>query len=300
MKKHIFTVLLLTLFLSNSSLGSEDDEHELEEEQENISKIEDTMAKKVGVGTSIASAQTLHQTITVFGALASGPEQISHVRARYEGLIKSVAANIGDHVGKGDLLVTVESNESLKTYPIRSPIKGVIVRRHVNTGEVTQGQVLVSVANFEKLWAELRIYPTQQTKVTTGQSVYIIVSDRTLEGVITHIIPALNNPYLIARIELENEDLSLSPGLPAEGRIVVNSLNVDVAVNKEAIQTLRGNSGVFVKHEEEYEFIPLILGEMDNQNIEVLEGLEEGTEYVSENSFLIKADILKSEVEDDD
>jgi len=57
---------------------------------------------------------------------------------------------------------------------------------------------------------------------------------------------------------------------------------------------------VFVKEGEAYEFAPLVLGKSDDNFIEVVSGLEHGAEYVSENSYLIKADILKSEAEDDD
>ena len=54
---------------------------------------------------------------------------------------------------------------------------------------------------------------------------------------------------------------------------------------------------MFVKHGEEYIFTPLILGRRDDSHYEVLDGLEAGDEYVSVNSYLIKADIEKSEAE---
>jgi cobalt-zinc-cadmium efflux system membrane fusion protein len=38
----------------------------------------------------------------------------------------------------------------------------------------------------------------------------------------------------------------------------------------------------------------LELGRRDGENVEVLGGLEPGTEYVTGNSYLIKADIEKS------
>ena len=49
-----------------------------------------------------------------------------------------------------------------------------------------------------------------------------------------------------------------------------------------------------------YEFAPLVLGRSDKNYIEVIDGLSKDAEYVNKNSYLIKADILKSEVEDDD
>jgi cobalt-zinc-cadmium efflux system membrane fusion protein len=48
------------------------------------------------------------------------------------------------------------------------------------------------------------------------------------------------------------------------------------------------------RFDETYEVRMLTLGKRDDQWVEVIEGLKPGTEYVTGNSFLIKADIEKS------
>ena len=63
------------------------------------------------------------------------------------------------------------------------------------------------------------------------------------------------------------------------------------------MQILGGRQGVFVKINDEYRFKPLVLGQSDDHFYEVVDGLESGDEYVSKNSYLIKADIEKSEAE---
>ncbi len=45
---------------------------------------------------------------------------------------------------------------------------------------------------------------------------------------------------------------------------------------------------------------PVELGRTDGQFTEILSGLKPGERYVVENSYLIKADIEKSSVSDDD
>ena len=84
--------------------GHDHDEHEHGEE--NSSRIEDKMASKVGIVTSVSGPQELHQTITVFGSIVSAPEQMSHVRARFEGLVKTVKVTLGDRVKAGDVLLS--------------------------------------------------------------------------------------------------------------------------------------------------------------------------------------------------
>jgi len=274
--------------------GNEDSHGHSEEKS---SRIEDNMASQVGIVTSIADAQELHQTITVFGSIVSAPEQLSHVRARFEGMIKSVKASIGDYVKTGDVLAKIESNESLQNYSLRSPISGRIVQRHANTGEMTNDQILFSVANFDTVWAELRIYPRQLSSVREGQSVVISTDAGSLSSTIDHVLPSLESPYQIARVKLANDNKSLSPGLMTEGRVEIGRFPVSLAIAKDAVQMLEGRQGVFVKQGEEYHFTPLVLGRSDDHFYEVIEGLDVGSVYVSQNSYLIKADIEKSEAE---
>ena len=88
--------------------------------------------------------------------------------------------------------------------------------------------------------------------------------------------------------------------LGSQGRITVNEFTVDLAVEKVAIQTMDDQEGVFIQSGDDYTFYPLILGRSDEKFIEVLSGLNRDQKYVNKNSYLIKADILKSEVEDHD
>ena len=274
-----------------------DDAHKQGEKQSTL--IDDAMAAQVKIKTATASPQILQQSVVVYGSLTSDPGQISHVRARYSGLITSVKHTIGDAITQGALLAEVESNESLKIYPVLAPISGTVIQRHANTGEVTQDQVLFSIANFDTLWAEFHIYSSQQSTIKTGQAAHIKVDDWEFSGPIQHIIPMLDKPYQLARVKIDNHSKGLTPGLLVEGRIIVGEFSADLAVEKAAIQTLGEQPGVFVKNSSEYVFVPLQLGRADDHYIEVLSGLKSGQLYVSKNSYLIKADIEKSEAEHD-
>lgn len=274
-----------------------DTDNQSHDDEENTNRIDSNMATQVGISTTAATEQTLHQTITSYGVLSTGPEQLSHMRARFSGLITSVKASIGDTVKAGDLLAEVESDASLKKYSVRAPISGTIVQRHANTGEVTKDQVLFSIADFDTLWAEFRIYPAQSGNVVAGQTVEVISDTQRITGKISHIIPALDKPYQLARVPLDNRQLGLSPGLLVEGRIIIDEFNVPLAVEKNGLQQLGGRSGVFVQEEDTYHFAPLVLGRKDEHYVEVLSGLEESQRYVNRNSYLIKADIEKSEAE---
>jgi len=309
MKRLILTVLLVIFSSPNFIYATNDHEHdkahghkddhkdEHGHEEELTTMIEQNMAAQVGIQTSLPGPQVLNQTIISYGSLTTGPQQLSHVRARYTGMIKSVKSDIGDIVKRGDLLARVESNESLKVYNILAPIDGTLIQRHANTGEVTQDQVLFSIANFDILWAEFRIYPTQQSQVSADQTVKININEQVITGKIAHIIPALNKPYQLARVQFNNQKYGLSPGLLVEGHIVIGKIPVALAVVKSAIQSMGEQRGVFVQEGDKYEFAPLQFGRTDDTYAEVLSGLTARQSYVSKNSYLIKADIEKSEAE---
>jgi len=309
MKRLILTVLLVIFSSPNFIYATNDHEHdkahghkddhkdEHGHEEELTTMIEQNMAAQVGIQTSLPGPQVLNQTIISYGSLTTGPQQLSHVRARYTGMIKSVKSDIGDIVKRGDLLAMVESNESLKVYNILAPIDGTLIQRHANTGEVTQDQVLFSIANFDTLWAEFRIYPTQQSQVSADQTVNININEQVIIGKIAHIIPALNKPYQLARVQFNNQKYGLSPGLLVEGHIVIGKIPVTLAVVKSAVQSMGEQRGVFVQEGDKYEFAPLQLGRSDDIYVEVLSGMTAKQSYVSKNSYLIKADIEKSEAE---
>lgn len=273
----------------------ENDEHEHNETLS--SRISDDMATAVNIVTDRADSQRLRQHQVVYGKLSADPNRISHVNARFPGLLTSVKFSLGDSVKAGDVLAVVESNESLNTYAIKAPIDGVIIQRSANVGEVAQQQTLFSIADFGSLWADFRLYPSQQVAVATGQNVVILAADTEINGVIAHIIPSLTQPYQLARVKLDNRDGKLSSGQLIEGAVISGEFNVELAVKKSAIQILDNKSGVFVKNNTEYVFTPLQLGRSDMDYVEVIAGLKPGQWYVTTNSYLLKADIEKSEAE---
>ena len=306
MKHLLFLFITINALTSVSVYAAEDhstEAHEAHEEHEehekSFSQIDTNMAQQLGIVTSIAAAQELEQSISLYGSLTSGPEQISHVRARFQGLIKSVAVSIGDLVKTGDLLAEVESNDSLKVYRIRAPISGRVLQRHANIGEFTQDQVLFSIVNLDTLWAELRVFPSQQPSVSAGQAVRLLGGDKSMDTKIDHVLPSLDSPYQLARFKLNNTDQSLSPGLIVEAEVVIDRFPVDLAVHADAIQEINSRKGVFIKDADTYSFTPLVLGRRDDAFVEVLQGLDENDEYVSENSYLLKADLEKNEAEHD-
>ena len=265
------------------------------ESLEGRAEISAAMAATMGIGVHVASSQILHLTELLYGKISPDPKQVSHITARYPGLIMSVNPELGDTVNAGDLVVTVEANDSLQTYEITAPISGVVVDSHANPGEYVGEQHLLTIANYRDVWADLNVFPGQAQRVRAGQEAILRMGELTADSSIRYLNPGEGlSPHVVARVPVANPDLTWTPGLLVEADVTVDRFEVSLAVDNRALQQFRDWQVVFIQIGDEYEIRPLQLGRNDSRFTEVLSGLNPGDRYVVENSYLIKADIEKS------
>lgn len=305
MKTYLVFFVIGFCLSMNAALAEPDDHghgaeaaNEHDEHGEDSTHIAPDMAQQAGITTAVAGPGTLSQTVTVYGRVTTTPENVSHIRARFPGLVTDVRANVGDTVKAGDVLASIESNESLKVYQVRSPIAGVITERHANTGESTKDSVLFTVSNLDVLWADLKIFPGQRAQVSPGDTVLLSSDTLSQKTTLRHLVPGSDGqPFVIARAELSNSDSRWAPGLLLKGRIQTDTIDAALVIPEQALHTLEGKTVVFVVKEDEFVARPVETGQSDGQRTEILSGLDAGETYVVNNSYLIKADIEKSGAE---
>jgi cobalt-zinc-cadmium efflux system membrane fusion protein len=253
------------------------------------------MVQTMGVGVHLAGSGVIHQTRFLYGKISPDPRQVSHITARYPGLIQAVSPALGDSVSQGDLIVTVEANDSLQTYEIRAPISGIVVDSHANPGEFAGDQHLLTIADYRNVWADLNVFPGEAQAIRPGQTVALSVGELTATSTIRYLNPGEGlSPTIIARAPLSNPDLLWTPGLLVEAEVTVDQFEVPLRIDNRALQDFRDWRVVFIQVGDEYEIRPLELGRSDSQFTEVLSGLNPGDRYVIENSYLLKADLEKS------
>ncbi|MBL4582516.1 MAG: efflux RND transporter periplasmic adaptor subunit [Gammaproteobacteria bacterium] len=250
---------------------------------------------RLGIVTQVASTQSLLQQELLYGKIAPDPKLVSHITARYPGLIRSVSPELGDYVNQGDLVATVEANDSLQTYEIRAPISGTIIDSHANPGEFASDQPLLTIANYSNVWADLNVFPSEAQRIRAGQEVILRMGELSTSSTIRYLNPGEGlSPHVIARVPLANPDLIWTPGLLVEADVTVAKFDVDLAVENTALQEFLGRPVVFIQVGNSFEARPLQLGRSDRRFTEVLSGLDQGDVYVVTNSYLLKADLEKS------
>lgn len=260
-------------------------------------KIQPEIAKAMEIKTEIATKALLKQTIQSYGKLAVLPAKTANISARFDGIIKNVFVNLGQKVQKGQRLIVVESDESLKAYNITSPMDGYVTQRNATLGEHTQGKVLLQIENHDELTAELFVFPSQRSGIKAGLNVNLSMNDinEKFKGTVTQMDRLMqDNQSTVVRVRVDNQSGSLSPGMFVKGEIEVSEFTVPLAVKRNGLQSFRDFTVVYAKIGNEYEVRMLELGRVSGEWVEVLGGLKPGTEYVTDNSYIIKADIEKS------
>lgn len=264
---------------------------------EGRTEIPAELAKEAGIETGIAGPATITETLSLTGRVQSDPSRVAQVRARFAGVVQSVEAKLGERVRAGDVLARIQSNESLQTYTLASPIDGVILRRETQPGMATGDAPLFVIADLSQVWVELDVFARQIGQVKSGQSVKIETLDGTiLSGRIDWLASLVlhASQSIQARVVLDNTEGRLRPGQFVRGQVTVAEHPVALAVRQSAIQRFRDFQVVFARFGETYEVRMLEFGKQNSEWAEVIGGLKPGSEYVTGNSYLIKADIDKS------
>jgi len=286
------TLCAAVLLVSSNAIAAE------EEHEEEVVHISTSLAQELGIETELAGAGVINRNLLLYGRTMPDPQGISHLSARYPGMIVSMVPSLGDSVEVGEVIAVIEANTSLQTYEIKAPLSGIVVEKHANPGELASGQPLLTIANYDNIWVDLAVFPGDSHQVRTGMSVTIRMDDRVAESAIRYINPSQGeSPTVIARVPLQNVDSIWTPGLLVEGLVHVESENVAIAVKNDALHLFEDNQVVFVLEDETYEPRIVTVGSSDPFLTEILSGLKPGERYVVANSYLIKADLEKEGVE---
>ena len=189
-----------------------------------------------------------------------------------------------------------ESGTAQARFTLSAPASGVIAELGVRDGfAVTPGMTLFRIAGLEKIWAVAEIPETQAVRLASGQKVKAVLqadASQSFDGELKEILPEVsaNTRTLKARFEVDNRDGKLTPGMllrlqvagPKSSRLVVPSEAV-IRTGKRAVVIVRQQSGAFEPRE-------VSLGVDLGDDIEVVQGLNEGDQVVASGQFLIDSE----------
>jgi cobalt-zinc-cadmium efflux system membrane fusion protein len=259
--------------------------------------MSDAQVAAGGIELATAGPRELRDILRVNGLIQPNQEALVKITPRFPGVVRSMRKRLGDQVKAGEMLATVESNQSLTTYEMKAPIDGTVIDRDGTLGEFASEQKpLFTVADLSTMWIDFSVYRRDFSRVRVGDAVSIDVEDGgpPLEARIDYVSPlgTSDTQSSIARAVVANAG-RLRPGLFVTGRVVLSAKPVEVAIKASALQSLDGKNVAFVRNGDKFEAREVELGGRDMEWIEVTFGLLAGDVYAAKNSFVIKADFGK-------
>lgn len=194
------------------------------------------------------------------------------------------------------------TKEVITNFPIYANYSGVVTQKIVEEGNhVMEGQELYKVSNLNTVWAEFDAYEKQMSMIHIGDEISISLNadpSKKINATISFIDPILNSKTrtVIVRTELNNTDGTLKPGMFVKGTVASNEMNENdisvITIPKSAILWTGKRSVVYVKSDSVqpiFEMREVVLGNETNQSIEILSGLKNGEEIVSNGTFTVDA-----------
>lgn len=189
---------------------------------------------------------------------------------------------------------------------VRSPMAGRVVERKVDLGTAVGRDNLETelfvVVDLDRVWVELAVSPADLPAVKEGQPVSITTRAvvEKADGKVVFISPLVEKDSRSARVvaEVLNGDGIWRPGSFVTATIAIGEHPVSLAVPTSAIQTIANEKVVFVRTAEGFEKRAVTTGRSDDRSSEVVTGLTSGETIAVTNTFLLKAELLKTSAED--
>jgi len=176
---------------------------------------------------------------------------------------------------------------------VTAPFGGQVVRRMTDIGRnVSSGDPLFAVADLEPLVARIHVPAKEFRQLETGQTVELILDSnrQTLRGVISLISPVIDPSTGTIKVTVEIAEYpdQTRPGDFAEVGIVTEEHVDALLVPKIAVVTEKEERAVYVAADSTAERRLVEVGFENDENSEILSGIEAGEEIVVQGQRSLK------------
>jgi RND family efflux transporter MFP subunit len=190
------------------------------------------------------------------------------------------------------------TGEPRKTLQVFAPQDGFVVEKMALQGQmVDAGMKLYRLADLGLVWAQAQIYEQDLPYLKLGQEAIVTLSylpDREFRGRLTYIYPNVDEKTRTARVRMEfhNPGYFLKPGMFATVQISAELEPSALLVPDMAILRSGEKNTVFVaKDGGTFEARTIRIGSQgEDDNYQVLAGLEEGERIVTSGQFMLDSE----------
>jgi Cu(I)/Ag(I) efflux system membrane fusion protein len=207
--------------------------------------------------------------------------------------------NLG--AGDGDIKSIESTGKTSNNLIMRSPLKGVVVRRNVEPGSaVNSGDVIATLADPKQLWFLGNVFEQDFRLIKQGQKMVLHLEaypEKEFVAYANYISPTVDpqTRALLIRADVENTDDLLRPDMFASGSLTTGTADA-VVVPQSAIVRVRENRYAIVKvGPETFRRVPVKGYDLNSKSFAITEGVEQGWQVLSEGAVLLNDRFAKQE-----
>lgn len=172
---------------------------------------------------------------------------------------------------------------------------GIITEIRLNEGDyVMQGGAVLNLANTSKVWVEAQVYLSELNSFAKGTQFEVSVPglSNTFSATVEFINPEVNASSRInlVRMSVANPGNLLKPGMPAYIRTGKKSGDRLVLPSSAVIRDGRMNSVWVRSGDHRFKSRMVDLGEESGDQVQILDGLEEGEQVVISGAWLLNSE----------
>lgn len=190
-----------------------------------------------------------------------------------------------------------QSRKIKKQLHIHSPFEGRVMHIGAREGQyVSPKDELYLIADLGRIWVNVDVFEDELNWLKVGDRAEMRVRaepGRTYEGRVTFIHPVLNRQSrtVQVRLEFDNPDLSLKPGMFSNVTLYTDTRPNAVVVPSEAIVRSGSREQLFVvRGPGKFEPREATLGVSAEGFTQILEGIQAGEQVVTSSQFLIDSE----------
>jgi Cu(I)/Ag(I) efflux system membrane fusion protein len=207
--------------------------------------------------------------------------------------------NLG--AGDGDIKAIETTGKTQNNLVMRSPLKGVVVKRNVEPGSVlSSGDVIATLADPKQLWFLGNVFEQDFRLIKPGQKMVLQVEaypDKEFVAYANYVAPTIDpqTRALLIRADIENNDDLLRPDMYASAKLTTGMADA-IVVPQTAVVRIREMRYVIVKAGEEvYRRLPVKGYDLNSKTFAITEGVEPGSRILAEGAVLLNDRFAKQE-----
>jgi multidrug efflux pump subunit AcrA (membrane-fusion protein) len=183
---------------------------------------------------------------------------------------------------------------------VKAPFSGRIIEQAAVVGDgVEPGASLFHLTDLTTLWACVRIYEKDLAAVRPGLEAVLHTQafpGEEFRGRLVNVAGVMDEKTrtIEARVEVANQAERLKPGMYVEALIAAGEKRQGLLIPESALQDFQSRPVVFLQTGPgAYELRLVETGDRSEGRVEILRGLADGDEVVTSGSFLLKSEMLK-------